>query len=136
MTRELIWLDATDISLFQEELLRQHGGIVSAPRLGALQASLAHVRAIDSDKSGASVPALAAAYAWEFARNQVFADGNQRLALAVCAVFLTINGFALQADEVEAAYFVRAAGNGQVNQDSLTDWVAGNSTPITTAEHP
>ncbi len=45
---------------------------------------------------------LAAAYAYGFAKNHAFIDGNKRIALVVIDVFLRLNGYKLVASEAEA----------------------------------
>ncbi len=123
------WLGSAEVTLFHGALVKQYGGLFSKPRTGALTASLSRPQTLHAADPGKGVPELAAAYAWEFARNQVFADGNQRLALATCGVFQRINAYEFRPTEVEAAWYFGNLVNGEISEPELTDWILGCSYP-------
>lgn len=52
---------------------------------------------------GADLPEQAATLAVGISQNQPFLDGNKRTAFASMKVFLDINGFAIDADDLETA---------------------------------
>lgn len=121
------WLGSREITVFQDALIRQHGGLRSAPRRGALEATLSRPRALYETHPGTSIVELGSVYAWEFARNQVFADANQRLGLVACAVFLSVNGHSLDASEEEAAFMLGNLISGRTTEADLSEWVDGNT---------
>jgi death-on-curing protein len=70
---------------------------------------------------------LAAAYAYGFAKNHAFIDGNKRIALVVIDVFLRLNGYELIAQEAEAVIKITNLAEGIEEQDSIVAWIAANS---------
>jgi death-on-curing protein len=62
--------------------------------------------------------------------NHPFVDGNKRIAHAAMAVFLDLNGFAIEAtvDDQERLMLDLAAGT--LPRDALTAWVKGHAVPI------
>ena len=121
------WLDSREITIFQDALIRQHGGLRSGPRRGALEATLSRPRALYEAYPLTSIAELGAVYAWEFARNQVFADANQRLGLVACGVFLSVNGQSLDAAEEEAAFMLGNLISGRTTEADLIEWVDDNT---------
>lgn len=84
------------------QLLARFGGHGGVRDLGLLESSLAR------PKSGyyESLSEQAAALMQSLARNHAFVDGNERMAFALCAVFLRVNGYALEVDADEAEAFL------------------------------
>ncbi|CCD93293.1 putative death on curing protein (fragment) [Bradyrhizobium sp. ORS 375] len=72
---------------------------------------------------GAELPELAAAYAYEIARNHPFVDGNKRTSLLALYTFLGVNGFDFDVPEAEAAAMILALAAGEVSEASLTRWI-------------
>ena len=64
--------------------------------------------------------------AFGLAMNHPFVDGNKRIAHAAMAVFLDLNGFAVDAsvDEQERVMLDLAAGN--ISREALTSWLVGH----------
>ena len=73
------------------------------------------------------MPRLAASYAYGFARNHCFPDGNKRIALASLGIFLMDNSYAFNADEVDAVVTIRAVAAGEMGEEELTAWIEANS---------
>ncbi|GAB4232683.1 MAG: hypothetical protein OHK0028_08210 [Deltaproteobacteria bacterium] len=73
---------------------------------------------------------LAAAYGFGIVKNHPFIDGNKRLALAVMYVFLEINGYRLDAPEVEAADVILRLAAGELREKDLARWLKANSLPF------
>ena len=119
----MIWLDARDIRTLHTSLVAEHGGLPSEARRGALESALAAAREAREANPGLSLAAIAAIYAWTFARNQVFADGNLRLALAAALLFLGINGRQLDADQCEVVSLIRELQRGQLSLTAFENWL-------------
>ena len=73
---------------------------------------------------------LAAAYAHALTRNHPFADGNKRVALVVAGVFLELNGFRLEASEVEAFTATYALSNHDLDETAFAQWLRDSSKRI------
>lgn len=111
-------------------LLTEHGGLDGATDENALGATLARPQQAHHNReqagSEATLPELAAAYGFGFARNHVFADGNKRMALVTIDVFLQLNGHELTASEVEAVVTIQELAAGELIEENLAGWVAAN----------
>ena len=113
------------------EVVRLHRTVVAATGgaegirdLGALESSLAQPRAtFDATDLYPTPTEKAAALAFGLALNHPFIDGNKRIAHAAMAVFLDLNGFAIEAtiDEQERLMLDLAAGS--LSREELTAWL-------------
>jgi len=123
------WVPREAVLAIHAELLAEHGGLDGLRDEPALEAALARPRNKEAYES-AGIFALAAAYAFGLARNHAFNDGNKRAALAICDVFLQLNGFELTAPEVDAvATFVDLAA-GELEERDLTAWIERHATSL------
>lgn len=127
------WLDARDMRAIHANLIAEHGGLDSSARKGALAEALLAPQTALASTPNMSDAAIAAIYAWTFARNQVFADGNLRLALAASFLFLAINGKQVEADPCEVVSLIREAQRGAVSFAEFSGWFEGLCTPLSPA---
>jgi death-on-curing protein len=74
-------------------LVAEHGGSPGIRDQGLLDSALARPRQRFCYEPQATIFDLAAAYGYGLAKNHPFVDGNKRVALAITAIFLEINGF-------------------------------------------
>jgi death-on-curing protein len=104
-----------------DEQLAEHGGLPGVRDMGALESALTRPqnRAAYED---ASVPELAAAYAFGIARNHPFVDGNKRTALVVAELFLEINGYGLNADDVAMVVTFLSLAASDLEETALATW--------------
>ena len=105
-------------------LLAATGGGDGIRDLGALESALAQPRAtFDGTDLYPSVVEKASALGFGPAMNHPFVDGNKRIAHAAMAVFLDLNGLAIEAtiDEQEQLMLDLAAGH--VSRVELTSWL-------------
>ena len=63
----------------------------------------------------------AAAYAYHLAESQAFVDGNKRAALDVALTFLAINGFEIEAEQMELYDAMIAIAEKTMTQEKLAD---------------
>ena len=64
------------------------------------------------------LPRLAAAYLFGLAKNHGYVDGNKRVAFAVAATFLVLNGLDLAAEESAAYEVVVAVAAGALDEEA------------------
>lgn len=64
---------------------------------------------------------IAAAYLFYLCRNHPFIDGNKRVALGACIVFLRINGFKPKADGPEWESLTLDVAASRLNRDQTTE---------------
>ena len=95
--------------------LAEHGGLDGVRDLGAVESALARPRnlAAYGDPDAA---ALAASYAFGFARNHGFADGNKRTAWILARLLLADNGYRMRVDAAEAIRLVETLAAGKVDE--------------------
>jgi death-on-curing protein len=71
---------------------------------------------------------LAAAYAFGLARNHPFLDGNKRTAFVVMELFLNLNGWILEADDVECISTTESVASGDLSEANLAAWLRSHIT--------
>lgn len=69
---------------------------------------------------------LAASYAFGFAKNHPFVDGNKRMAFLSCGLFLEMNGKRLKAGPADAIAAVVALADGTIGEAQFAAWIRKN----------
>ena len=121
------WLEKRDVVYFQRMLVEEHGGLHGIRDEGALESTLARPLQLLHYQADASLFELATSYGHGFAKNHVFLDGNKRISLASIDIFLQINGFQLEAEEVDAVVTIRDVATGILKESGLAWWIKENS---------
>ena len=112
--------EATALALHDRQLA-EHGGPSGIRDQGMFASAMA--RAFNQWSYGEDdLCALAAAYAFDLARNHPFADGNKRTAWVTARLFLRKNGIALSFDEIDAIRTVQRLAAGELTEAELADW--------------
>ena len=102
--------------------LAEHGGLDGVRDLGAVESALARPRNA-SAYGDDDIAALAASYAYGFARNHGFNDGNKRTAWILARVFLLDNGYRLRFEPMEAIATMESLAAGTLDEPSLAAWI-------------
>ena len=77
-----------------------------------------------------TVDEQAAALLQSVAQNHAFVDGNKRMAFALAAVFLRMNGYCLPVDPVEGERFMVDCVLAQrASLETITGWIAEHLQP-------
>ncbi|MBC1238510.1 type II toxin-antitoxin system death-on-curing family toxin [Nostoc sp. 2RC] len=129
---DIFWLSEEVILAMHEEQLAEHGGLPGIRDTNLLSASLA--RPLNLYAYGEPTPTifeLAAAYAFAFAKNHAFVDGNKRVAFVSMATFLILNGYSLIVPEDEVVLMIKRLSTDKESQESIAEWVKENSLKIT-----
>ncbi len=125
------WLLDPVVVAVQRVLIAEHGGAEGIRDPGLLESALARPKnrfAYGEEKP--SVFDLAASYGWGLARNHCFVDGNKRIALTACLMFLEMNGFRLEAPREERLRVFLGLAAGDVSENQLSEWLASRSRPL------
>jgi death on curing protein len=123
-----VWIPKAAITVIHAELLAEHGGLQGTVDDNVLEATLARPQQLEHySNPEATLPELAAAYGFGFARNHCFKDGNKRVALVAIDVFLQLNGYELTAPEADTVVTIEALAAGQMDESQLCEWIALNS---------
>jgi len=121
-----VWLDVRDVAAFHAEQIKEFGGQPGARDQGLLESAVARPRNRAAYEK-ASVFDLAASYAFGIARNHPFVDGNKRTALVSAFTFLELNGWEVEAQEVDAAVTFYSLAEGKLSEGALAKWIRQRS---------
>ncbi len=117
------WIRADLVYAVHEIQLARHGGLDSIRDKNAVESALARPEQLDAYGNPKPDAAdLAAAYAYGFARNHGFSDGNKRTAWVIARVFLADNGLSLQFSEIDAIHTMESVASGSLEEKQLADW--------------
>ncbi len=120
------WVDKQLLIMLHDESLAMHGGASGVRDEGLLDSALN--RAPNLAMYGApDIAELAAAYGVGLAKNQAFVDGNKRVAFLSVGLFLGVNGYKLNASQVDATLTMLAVAGGDVSEQNFADWIRNNS---------
>jgi death-on-curing protein len=123
MSSPLVHPTVEAVKAIHREVLEAHGGSPGLRDQALLESAVAAPQATMMGQPLFSDPReVAAAYLFYLCRNHPFIDGNKRVALATCLVFLSENGFlsheSLDADAWEA--FVLEVASSRLDRDGAT----------------
>jgi death on curing protein len=108
-------------------LIERFGGTPGVRDKGLLESALARPRTSYYD----TLALQAAALLQSLARNHAFVDGNKRMAFALSAVFLRMNGYALRVDADEGERFlVEDIIRKQTDLPDIAEWLIGRMGPL------
>jgi death on curing protein len=121
-----IWVLREVVLLAHEQSLAQFGGAAGIRDEGMLDSALGKPRnLLTYGKPG--VFELAASYAFGLVKNRPFLDGNMCTALLSTVTFLQLNGWRLEANEVDATLRTLALAAGEMTEADYAKWLKGNS---------
>ena len=116
------WINRQSLLLLHDESLAEHGGASGLRDEGLLDSALA--RPVNRMLYAApDVADLAAAYGLGLAKNHAFVDGNKPVAFLAVGLFLAINGYRLQATQVDATLTMLAVAAGEVDETAFAQWI-------------
>lgn len=69
------------------------------------------------------------AYLFHFAASQGFVDGNKRTAAACMLIFLSLNGYQLNASPNEVYDLTIAAATGSMGKKQIASWINNRLVP-------
>lgn len=118
-----VWVAHSVVLAIHEAQLAEHGGIAGIRDEGLLASALARPRNLEASGEDVDAASLAAAYAFGIARNHPFLDGNKRTAFVVMELFLDLNGFALNADDMDCISTMLALASGDLSEKMLSAWL-------------
>lgn len=122
---EPVWLGEALILAIHEAQLAEHGGASGIRDDGMLKSALARPQQLwNYGEPPPSMASLAASYAFGIARNHPFIDGNKRSALVAMETFLNINGWELDATNIECVGEMLLLASGSISEAELAIWLA------------
>lgn len=122
------------VEAVQLDLIREHGGRLSLRDEQGLESALARPRQRHACAPTTDLAELAAAYGRGLATNLPFNDGNRRIAFVTMAVFLELNGQAIEAAEPEVVTVMLGLSAGEVDEEHLAAWLRSRLRRVTGGE--
>jgi len=89
----------------------------------ALESALARPRQRWGYRQGTDLADLAAAYGFGLVRNHPYRDGNKRIAFLTMAVFVGLNGYEIEAPELDIVDVMITLAAGRLTEASLARWI-------------
>jgi death-on-curing protein len=123
------WVSRLVAEAIHFDMLGAHGGMPGLRDEGALESALMRPQQILAYEPHSDLSALSAAHAYGLTRNHPFNDGNKRVAFVVMAVFLELNGYALNAPEAEVVTTMLDLAAGVSTESDLAAWLRDHTTP-------
>ena len=120
--REPIWRTRALVDYLHDTGLAMFGGLAGVSGDNLVESALARPQNLFVYVGG-DLPRLAAAYAFGFAKNHGYRDGNQRTAFTSCATFVDVNGLDLVVDEREALEAMLALATSAVSEEDFAEWL-------------
>lgn len=122
------WVNRQVLLLLHDESLAEHGGASGLRDVGLLESALA--RPLNLALYGQpDIASLAASYGVGLAKNHAFVDGNKRAAFLAVGMFLAVNGFRLQATQVDATLTVMDVAAGVMDEAAFAQWIREHILP-------
>ncbi len=121
-----VWLDASILLAVHDEQLVEHGGISGVRDNGMFESALAKPQNLAA-YGEPDFAELAASSGFGLAKNHPFLDGNKRTAFVAVELFLRVNGYLLQADDVACVLTMLAVTAGEMDEANFADWIRKNS---------
>ncbi len=123
MTVTPVWIDARAILFLHDESLAMFGGARGLRDAGLLESALARPVNQHRYKPDADLAELAAAYAFGLSKNHPFVDGNKRTALLGLGLLLALNGWRLEATQIDAIETMLSLASATLDEGVLASWV-------------
>ena len=123
------WIDRRAILLLHSASLAEHGGLAGIRDEALLDTALNRPRNRFAYESASDIFALAAAYGFGLAKNHPFHDGNKRAAFLAIGLFLSLNGYKLVVEQVDAIRTMLSLAAGKLQEDALAAWIREHSVP-------
>ena len=124
--KEPEWVLRETVLTLHEQSLAQFGGSAGIRDEGLLDSALGRPQNLFAYGKPTWFE-LAASYAFGLAKNHPFLDGNKRTAFVAAVLFLELNGWRFQADEVEASVQTLALAAGALDEAGYGAWLKRNS---------
>lgn len=121
---ETYFLTKEDVIELHAGLVARFGGLAGVRDEGLLEAALAQPpMEIFGEVVHPTIYDQAAAYLFHLVMNHPFHDGNKRIGLHACLVFLEANGVAVSKDQEPWYDFTLSLANGEQTKQSCANFI-------------
>lgn len=116
-----IWVPADVLLAIHDRQIAEHGGAAGARDAELVESAIARPQNLAA-YGEPDAAALAAAYAFGIAKNDVFTDGNKRTAWVAARLFLRVNGVGLTFDPAAAVTLMEGVARNAFSEAELAAW--------------
>jgi death on curing protein len=121
------WISRKALLYLHSSSLATFGGSTGIRDEGLLDSAMARpqnrfIYAPDSD-----LAELAASYEFGIAKNHPFVDGNKRAAFQSVGLFLSLNGYELITDQLDAIQIMLSLAAGELSEADFAVWIRNHS---------
>ena len=127
MTNSPVFIREETVLIIHQKQLAEHGGLEGIRNKSLLESALLRAKNHFYYENEKSLEKLAALYTFGIIRDHPFNDGNKRVALVICLLFLELNGVKITATEIECYKCIMAIANGTLTEEEFTQWLGKNS---------
>ena len=120
---EPLWLKRAWLDALHFRQLQRFGGRFGVRDDNAVESALARPRQQWADAERNDLASLAAAYGYGLTRSCGYVDGNTPIGFVAMAVFLDLNGWALDAPEAEVVRVMLPLAAGSLGESELAAWL-------------
>jgi death-on-curing protein len=125
------FLTVAEVLETYQRVMAQSGGLIGILDFGALESAIAQPSmTFDGNELYPSLAEKAAALGFSLIQNHPFADGNKRTGHAVMAMFLTMNGYQIEASIDEQVEIILSVASGNLPRAGFATWLAGHVQPL------
>jgi death-on-curing protein len=118
------YLTLAEILYLHERILAASGGAAGVRDLRVLEAAVGQPKAtFGGEDLYPTVVAKAAMLCFSLVQGHPFIDGNKRVGHASMEVFLTLNGYFIEADIDDQERTMIALASGRLSRDQLLTWL-------------
>ena len=132
---EPVSISAQLVRAIHDDQIAQHGGSLGIRDENLFLASLDRPKNLFAYGTSPNLFDLAAAYGYGIAKNHPFIDGNKRTRFILMGVFLELNGYSLDAPEMEVVLMMERIATDLEDQQSIAIWLQERSTANTIESH-
>jgi death on curing protein len=126
--KEWRWPSRRSLELLHEESIAEHGDVPGLCSPNALEAALTQLQNA-AQNSEIDVMQLAASYGHALIKNHAFFDGNKRAAFLGVGLLLHLNGYRLNASQVDATRRIFALAASEISEEQFAEWIRTNIVP-------
>jgi death-on-curing protein len=122
--KEPKWVLMQTVIAIHQRQIAEHGGLEGIRDQALLESALKAPQNLHY--YGNPKPAfaeIAACYAYSLTRNHPFRDGNKRVSLVTCELFLHLNGMFFLATQAEKYQSYYSLADGTLTQKQFAEWL-------------
>ena len=122
------YLTIAEVLEAYQRVMQQTGGLVGIRDLGPLESAIAQpYMTFDGNELYPSIAEKAAALGFSLIQNHPFADGNKRTGHAAIEVFLTLNGYEINASIEEQVEIILSVASGKLSRENFAEWLSNHT---------